>query len=165
MLQKVPEPLGDATTTTTLPNGTSISAADGLHQLLDAGRKQRMQILQSDPNDTALAAIIPLDRDGFARLEAVYQLLARLHGRAVPGDSRLTCQKRRRARRMLQAHDGRIEGASQREIAEAIFQMPRVSRDEWQSASERFAVMALLRDARKMIDGGYLTLLRPKKLA
>ena len=56
-----------------------------------------------------------------------------------------------------------FEGASQREIAEAIFQMPRVSRDEWQSASERFAVMALLRDARKMIDGGYLTLLRPKK--
>lgn len=163
VLQKVPETLGNPTATTPLPKGTSISAADGLHHLLDAGREHRTHILQSDPNDTALAAIVPLNRDGFARLEAVYQLLARLHGRAVPGDSRLTRQKRLRAKRMLQAYDGRIAGASQREIAEAIFQMPRVSRDEWQSASERFAVMALLRDARKMIDGGYLTLLRPRK--
>lgn len=165
VLQKMPETLGNPTATTTLPKGTSISSADGLHHLLDAGREQRLHILQSDPNATALAAIVPLDRDGFARLEAVYQLLARLHGRAVPADSRLTRQKRLRAKRMLQAYDGRIAGAFQREIAETIFQMPRVSRDEWQSASERFAVMALLRDARKMIDGGYLTLLRPRKLA
>lgn len=75
-------------------------------------------------------------------------------------DKRLTLQKRLRAKRMLQAYDGRRAGATQREIAEVIFQMPRISRDEWQSASERFAVMALLRDARKMISGGCLGLLR-----
>jgi len=165
MLQKLPETLGDATTTTPLPKGTSISAADGLHQLLDAGRKQRMQILQSDPNDAVLAAIVPLNRDGFARLEAVYQLLARLHGRAVPADKRLTRQKRLRAKRMLQAHDGRLAGASQREIAEVIFKMSAISRDEWQSASQRFAVMALLRDARRMIDGDYMKLLSPNGLS
>lgn len=73
-------------------------------------------------------------------------------------DKRLTRQKRLRAKRMLRAHDGRLAGALQREIAEVIFDLPRVSRDEWQSASERFKVMALLRDARLMVDGGYRTL-------
>jgi len=37
-----------------------------------------------------------------------------------------------------------------------------MSRDEWQSASQRYAVMSLLRDARKMVDGGYRALLRPR---
>lgn len=165
VLQQAPAALEDASPLTRLPKTTTISDRDGLHHLNDAGDKRRVQILQCGPDTTALVAVVPLGRDGFARLDAIYRLLAQLHGRAVPVDKRLTRQKRLRAQRMLQAHDGRIEGASQREIAEVIFQMPRVSRDEWQSASERFAVMALLRDARKMIDGGYLTLLRPKKLA
>jgi hypothetical protein len=76
----------------------------------------------------------------------------------------LTRPKRLRAKRMLQAYDGRLAGASQREIAKVIFKMPAISRDEWQSASQRFAVMALLRNARRMVDGGYLTLLRPREL-
>ncbi len=109
-------------------------------------------------------AIVPLDQESFARLDAIYRLLAQLNGRAIPTDKRLTRQKRLRARRMLQAYDGRMAGASQREIAEVVFRLPRVSRDEWQSAPERFAVMALLRDARKMVDGGYRALLRSRSV-
>ena len=163
VLQQAPAVLEDAAPLTLLPKTTTISDRDGLHHLNDAGDERRVQILQCDPDVSALVAVVPLGHDGFARLDAIYRLLARLHGRAVPVDKRLTRQKRLRAKRMLQAYDGRVAGASQREIAKAIFQAPRVSRDEWQSASERFAVMALLRDARKMIDGGYLTLLRPRK--
>ncbi|WP_368816922.1 DNA -binding domain-containing protein, partial [Halomonas marinisediminis] len=51
-------------------------------------------------------AIIPLDQEGFTRLDAVFRLLAQLHGRVVPDDKRLTRQKRLRAKRMLQAYDG-----------------------------------------------------------
>jgi len=144
---------------TILPEGTTRRAQDGLHHLLDAGGQSRLQILQEDPDANALVAIVPLDQNGFARLDAIYRLLAQLHGRKVPVDKRLTRQKRLRAKRMLQAFDGRVVGASQREIAEVVFRLSRVRRDEWQSAPERFAVMALLRDARKMVEGGYLGLL------
>ena len=159
LLQKVPEVLDDAASPTILPTGTTRRAQDGIHHLLDAGEQRRLQILQSDPDTNRLVAIVPLDQDGFARLDAISRLLAQLHGRKVPVDKRLTRQKRLRAKRMLQAFDGRLAGASQREIAEVVFRLSRVSRDEWQSAPERFAVMALLRDARKMVDGGYRALL------
>ena len=163
LLQQEPTALPDATPPTPLPSRITIPDRDGLHHLVDVGGKRRLQILQSDDDATALVAIVPLGHDGFARLDAVYRLLAMIHGRAVPADKRLTRQKRLRAKRMLRAHDGRLAGASQREIAEVIFKMPVISRDEWQSASQRFAVMALLRDARRMVDGGYLTLLRPRE--
>ncbi|WP_443288118.1 DUF2285 domain-containing protein [Sulfitobacter sp. PR48] len=161
LLQNVPEVLDDAASPTILPTGTTRRAQDGLHHLLDAGEQRRLQILQSDPDTNRLVAIVPLDQDGFARLDAIYRLLAQLHGRKVPVDKRLTRQKRLRAKRMLQAYDGRSAGASQREIAEAIFRLSRVSRDEWQSAPERFAVMALLRGGREMVEGGYRRLLQP----
>ena len=163
VLQRVPEVLSGAVEPTILPEGTTRYAHDGLHHLLDAGLQVRLQLLQEDPDAEALVAIVPLDQHGFARLNAIYRLLAQLHGRTIPADKRLTRQKRLRAKRMLQAFDGRVVGASQREIAEVIFRLSRVSRNEWQSAPERFAVMALLRDARKMVDGGYLRLLHPRK--
>ena len=162
VLQRVPEVLSGAEEPTILPEGTTRRAEDGLHHLLEVGGQRRLHLLHSDPSADAQAAVVPLDQDGFARLDAVYRLLAQLHGRSVPVDKRLTRQKRLRAKRMLRAYDGRLAGASQREIAEVIFHLPQVSRDEWQSASERFAVMALLRDARKMVNGRYLKLLGPQ---
>lgn len=164
VLQKVPEVLDNAASPKILPTGTTRRAQDGLHHLLDAGGQRRLQIFQEDSDAEALVAIVPLDQDGFARLDALYRLLAQLHGRKEPVDKRLTRQKRLRAKRMLQAYDGRLAGASHREIAEVVFRLSRVSRDEWQSAPERFAVMALLRDARKMVDGGYRALLRSRSV-
>nr|WP_255564614.1 DUF2285 domain-containing protein [Mameliella sp. CS4] len=157
-MQTVPELLNRTAEPTILPEGITRDGDDGLHHLLDAGEQRRLQILQSDPDTNPLVAIVPLDQNGFARLDAIYRLLAQLHGRKVPVDKRLTRQKRLRAKRMLQAFDGRVAGASHREIAEVVFRLSRVSRDEWQSAPERFKVMALLRDARLMVDGGYRTL-------
>lgn len=161
VLQRVPEVLSGAVEPTILPEGTTRRAEDGLHHLLDTGRQHRLQILQADPDTNALVAIVPLDQDAFARLDAIYRLLAQLHGRKVAVDKRLTRQKRLRAKRMLQAFDGRLAGASQREIAEVVFRLSRVSRDEWQSAPERFAVIRLIRDARALVEGGYRSLLRP----
>ena len=161
VLQEVPEVLSGAVEPTILPKGTIRYAHDGLHHLLGAGGQRRLQVLQSDPDDDALVAIVPLDQDGFARLDAVFRLLAQLHGRVLPDDKRLTRQKRLRAKRMLQAYDGHMARASQREIAEVVFRLSRFSRDEWQSAPERFAVIRLIRDARALVEGGYRSLLRP----
>ena len=109
---------------------------------------------------TNLAAVIPLDRSGFGRVEALLRLLASLHGRAIPTDSRITRQQRLRTKRMLRALDGRRTGASQKSIASAIFQLAPMSRDEWQSAPARFATRSLLRDGLAMVAGGYRKLLR-----
>ena len=135
---------------------------EGSHSLYDLGNSQSVQLLQLGPDslDAPLAAIIPLGITGFDRLEAVGRLLAVLHDRAIPPDRRLTRQQRARARRMLQAFDGARDGATQQEIAQVIFRVGRVARDDWQASSTRHAIMSLLRDARGMVEGGYRKFLR-----
>lgn len=109
------------------------------------------------------AAVVPLGLEGFDRLEAVQRLLAWLHQRAIPPDSRLTPQQRLRIRRMLQAYDARKSGATQKEIAHAIFRTGDLNRDEWQVHSTRYAVIGLLRDAKALVAGGYRRLLRHRR--
>lgn len=142
-----------------------IRAADGLHHLRELGNGERLHLVL--PPDLApgqpLAAIVPLGPDGFDRLEAVHRLLASLHGRDVPRDTRMTPQQLARARRMLQAADGRRNGATQQEIADVIFNTGRLNRDEWQASSARHAVTGLLRGARDMIAGGYRKLLHHRR--
>lgn len=149
-----------------LLNGSDlVRADDGLHHLHDLANGQRLHLVF--PPDAApgrpLAAVVPLSLDGFDRLEAVARLLASLHGRNVPPDTRLTPQQLARARRMLQAADGHRTGATQKEIAEVVLDTGRLTRDEWQASSARHAVMGLLRGARAMIAGGYRKLLRHRR--
>ncbi len=60
----------------------------------------------------------------------------------------------------LQAYDGMVAGASQREIAIALFGQ-RLVQEEWNGRSDflRLRVQRLLSYARKMVDGGYRLLL------
>lgn len=122
-----------------------------------------LQLHFADDAPLPQVAAIPLDLDGFGRLEAVHRLLAALHGRAIPPDTRLTRQQRTRARRMLQAFDGARDGATQQDIAQVLFRTGRVSRHEWQASASRHAVTGLLRDARAMVAGGYLKLLKHRR--
>ncbi|WP_082157096.1 DUF2285 domain-containing protein [Afipia felis] len=110
-----------------------------------------------------LGAFIPLGIEGFDRLESVARLLAALHGRAIPPDTRLTQQRRARLRRMLQAFDGHRAGATQQDIAQVIFRLGPLDRDDWQASSARHAIKSLLKDARAMIAGGYRALLRHRR--
>lgn len=63
---------------------------------------------------------------------------------------------------MLRVHDAVADGASQREIGEALFGKDRVSRD-WNAASDslRSRVRRLVRDGHDMAHGGYRQLMRP----
>ncbi len=144
---------------------TSQADTEASFAFRDLGQGQRAQIVLPDdtPAGAALAAAIPLGIEGFDRLEAVYRLLAALHGRKVPPDTRLTKQQRARLHRMLRAFDGVRDGATQQEIAQVLFDLDRLTRDEWQASSARHAVMSLLRGARAMIDGGYRKLLRHRR--
>ena len=164
MLTPTPVPLLGADPLSIIDRPAHVDA-EGVHSLYNLSDGGHIQILQTgEPHDAAkLAAVVPLDLEGFDRLEAIYRLLAALHGRAIPPDTRLTRQQRARLRRMLQAFDGSRDGATQQEIAQIIFRLDRLSRDEWQASCARQAIKSLLRDARAMIAGGYRKLLRHRR--
>ena len=137
---------------------------DGVHFLFEAGgQKIRLLRLAGVPPDAPLAALVPLDADGFDRAEAIDRLLRALLGRAVTDDRRLTQQQKRRQRHMLQATDGRMNGATYREIAGVIFGADRVASEHWKTSALRDATTALVKDGLAMIAGGYRVLLRHRR--
>ena len=128
------------------------------------GNGQTLQILDGAVSSEAITvAVVPLDPEGFDRIEAIRRFLSALHGRAIPPDTRLTRQQRARLRRMLQAFDGYRAGATQQEIAQVILKIGPLDRDEWQASSARHTIKALLRDAHSMVAGGYRKLLRHRR--
>lgn len=137
----------------------------GPHILHDLSNGQRLHLALAADRSVGqpLVAVIPLGIEGFDRMEAVARLLASLHGRAIPPDTRLTRQQLARARRMLQAVDGHHAGASHREIAKVIFRLKPIRRDDWQNAPERYATMDMIKDGLAMIAGGYRKLLRHRR--
>jgi hypothetical protein len=137
---------------------------DGTHFVFAADDSTvRLLRLAGVPPDIPLAALVPLDADGFDRMEGIDRLLRALLGRAVPVDRRLTPQQKRRQRRMLQATDGRTHGATYRDIAGVIFGVDRVATDPWKTSALRDATTALVKDGLAMIAGGYRTLLRHRR--
>ncbi|MGV6876557.1 DUF2285 domain-containing protein [Pseudochelatococcus sp. B33] len=126
------------------------------------GNGQHLQVIDCAVQKGAVAAV-PLSIEGFDRIEAVHRLLSALHGRAVPPDTRLTHQQRIRQSKMLRAFDGDRAGATQQEIAQVLFDVDHLDRDEWQASFARHRVKTLLRDARKMITGGYRKLLHHRR--
>lgn len=143
----------------------SLIDSDAAHALHDLSGGGRIQILRpsDEPSTGRFVAVVPLDLEGFDRLEAIRRLLASLHNRAIPPDTRLTRQQRARLARALRAFDGRRTGATQREIAEVLFHIGSHDRDTWQASSARYAVMSLLREGRAMIAGGYRRLLSHRR--
>lgn len=108
-----------------------------------------------------LAVVIPLDADLPARVAVAAGLWRRLSTGVGPRG--LTVQKRRRLTQMLRAVDGRRCGAAHREIATALFGAARVAGEPWKTSSLRDATLRLVRDGLGMVDGGYRSLLRPRR--
>ena len=137
----------------------------GLHRRCVLSDIDRLHVIQSaDASGTGpFDAVIPLGINGLGRLESLHRLLAFLHHLTIPPDTRMTGQQRLRASRMLRAADGHADGATQKEIAQELLHVTHVDRDSWQESSARYAVMALLRDARKLIASDYRKLLRHRR--
>lgn len=149
----------------TIDAAISVDAGGETYLVFDLGNGQSVGLVHPPATHPAkpLGAFIPLGLEGFDRLESVARLLAALHGRAIPPDTRLTRQQRARLCRMLQAFDGHRAGATQQEVAQVVFRVGPLDRDDWQASSARHAIKSLLRDARAMIAGGYRTLLRHRR--
>jgi len=115
-----------------------------------------------DP-DTPLAALIPFDEETLSRIEAITRVWRTWSGRTVPRDKRMTLDQRRRLRLKIQAADGRMNGASYREIGMAIFGAARVAAEPWKTSSLRDTVIELVQGGFDLIAGGYLCLLRHRR--
>jgi hypothetical protein len=138
---------------------------DGTEHLLlrDGAGRLRIDIV----GGTALAGpVVP--HVALAGLDAIGpRLLAlrRLRGLSRRGHlPRTLFAREQRAPRwtmMLRLLDGLDDGASQRDIAGALFGPDRVAA-EWRGASDhlRLAVQRLGREARRLVSGGYRALLR-----
>lgn len=116
----------------------------------------------SDPTKPVVA-MIPLDADMLGRIETLTRLWRNLRGQKPPPDTRMTQQQRHRLRRMIQAADGRMNGASYREIAIAIYGKPRISAESWKTSPLRASVIGLVKGGLDAINGGYLNMLRHRR--
>lgn len=165
LLTEVPDLLPAAGNLSPLLGGTSEHADDeGTHMLIEAGKSPiRLVRLAGVPAETSIAALVPLDADGFDRIEAIERLLRALQGRSVPNNTRLTQQQKARQRQMLQATDGRMNGATIREIANVLFGADRVAAEHWPTSTLRVTTSVLVRDGLAMIAGGYRALLRHRR--
>lgn len=115
-----------------------------------------------DPNEP-FAALISFDEDTLGRIEAAERAWRAWKGRAVPRDTRMTPDQRRRFGLKLQAADGRRNGASYREIAVAIFGEARIAAEPWKTSSLRDTVIELVEAGFDLIAGGDLALLRHRR--
>lgn len=127
---------------------------DGTHQLWFVGDTSR-----------GSSFIIPHDDDVTARKHAIDRLKRRLAGqRAGPlmRSQQLSPHQRMRLTLLLRTLDGQREGVSRREMA-AVLLDPQ-ARDlraiEWKNAALRKRINRMLASAQRMVDGGYLALLR-----
>jgi hypothetical protein len=151
-----PFPEIDQVTTRYDPEGLSLRVGHGAASV-------RLLLIEGAHAGMPLAALIPMDESCPDRIAALIGLSQLLWDRPPIDDTRLTAQRRRRLRRMLQAVDGHLTGATYREIANAIYGQSRVATDAWKTSALRDSTIALVRDGRTLIDGGYRTLLRQRR--
>jgi len=146
-----------------LTDATLRALIGGGHAVLlpDAGGDHDLVVGASDPPQP-LAVLLPLDGSFHIRVEAALRFHRRLFGRAagpLPRALTLTPRHRLRLVRMVRALDGRSSGANYREIAAVLFETHRQSATEWKTSSIRAQTIRLVKDAEKMMGGGYLRLL------
>lgn len=150
-----------------LIDGDHRISPDGRHAVIRRKGEATFEVLLIDgvASDAPLAALIPLDADAPSRIAAITRLLRSLEGRPVSPDTRLTKQKRRRLKLMMQAADGRSQRASYREIASTLFGADRVAAEHWKTSALRDSAISLVEGANSLIRGGYLQLLRHRRRA
>nr|WP_181178459.1 DUF2285 domain-containing protein [Mesorhizobium sp. B4-1-3] len=145
--------------------GEEHASPEGRHALHNGRAVTQLLFLPGSDAHDQLAALIPLDAQTLGRIEALTRFWRSWQGRAVPPDTRMTLQQRRRFRLMMQAADGRSNGASYRDIAIALYGLGRVAADPWKTSALRDAVIGLVEGATSLIGGGYLQILRHRRRA
>ena len=104
--------------------------------------------------------LLPLDLLFEQRASAAVRVWRVLLGRP-PGPNPAALSKTRQDRLLLalRALDGRLEGASHREIAQVLFGAPEISGRAWKTHDLRDRTFRLVRFGFDMMGGGYRSLL------
>jgi hypothetical protein len=136
--------------------------ADGLHLRLPGDHQ--IWLLDKRP-DQRLAVVIPLNDDLPLRAASAlrfYRTLRADKAGPVPQSHVLTVQQRKRLILMLAALDGHLSQASYREIATELFDPSVASEKGWKTHPIRASTIRLVKEAKRMVNRGYLKLLRGK---
>ena len=120
----------------------------------------RLHILEI-PGEQVPCVVLPLDRVFEIRVAAALRLWRGLTGR-LPGRDPAILPAARRDRLLLalRALDGRLEKASYRDIAEALFGTSRMPERGWKTHDLRDRTVRLARLGQALMQGGYRRLLR-----
>ena len=135
----------------------------GIRHLILPNAAGDIRVTLSSKMDGPLGLHLPLDRDLHIRLAATERLRRHILGLACgPPPLLLTHLQQQRLLIMLRAWDGRASGASARELAAVLIDARVASYGAalWSDSRQRRQIGRWLSDARKLIEGGYLGLLR-----
>jgi len=123
------------------------------------GTRFRLHIDPAGADPPAL--LLPLDRFFDIRAMNALRLWRGLSGRPCGRDpAALSKARRDRLILALRALDGRLDKASYRDIASALFGPTEVSRRDWQTHDLRDRTIRLARTGFDLMRGGYRNLLR-----
>ncbi len=147
-----------------LSAGEFRQAPDGWHAVLRLrGAEHRLWLKEPPIVGAAYIAELPLDGDFDARAHAARRLWRALNGRAPgPAFHELSVQRRERLALALRALDGRMEGATYRATAEALFGATRIPERSWKTHDLRNRTIRLVQSGFALMRGGYRALLRHK---
>lgn len=122
------------------------------------GAKLRVHLVGGETQPTAV--LLPLDRLFEVRAAAALRLWRALNGRQ-PGrnPAALSDARRKRLILALRALDGRLNGATHRQIAAALFGANAIPDRDWISHDLRDRTARLVRLGVTMMNGGYRRLL------
>jgi len=112
---------------------------------------------------TAVDATLSLDLTAPLRAEATLRFWHLVRDSRPQAPPILPMQRRARLVESLRAVDGRSEGASYRDIAEALFGRERVDQESWKTSSVRDRTIRLVRGGLALVRGGYRRLLGPRR--
>ena len=144
---------------TPLPALLEARVGDRDYLVRGAGEDFRASLLES-ANGQPLAVILPLDLLFKHRATSALRLWRAVTGRA-PGPDMAALPPARRDRLLLalRALDGRLEEASYRAIAEALFGADAIPQRGWKTHDLRDRTTRLVRYGYSMMQGGYRHLL------
>jgi T6SS, Transcription factor, DNA binding domain len=119
----------------------------------------RLHVLEA-PGEQTPCVVLPLDELFEVRAAAAVRLWHGLTGRAVGRNpAELPAARRERLILALRALDGRLEKASYRDIAEALFGSSRMPDRGWKTHDIRDRTVRLARLGFSLMQGGYRRLL------
>jgi hypothetical protein len=135
-------------------------AQDGPERLIERrGSVFRLHLLE-DVGEQVPCVVLPLDQLFEIRAAASLWLWRSLTGRSPGRDpTMLPSARRDRLALALRALDGRLEKASYRDIAEALFGTGRMPESGWKTYDLRDRTVRLVRLGHAMMQGGYRRLL------